>query len=69
MFAPSASLSLNCVASSLRSMNATIFYACSLAKNPAGFEEIRDRVWRLRRQVLDHRTNFEAGNFGALFRR
>jgi tetratricopeptide (TPR) repeat protein len=44
------------------------YLLCVLAgEDPAGFEEMRDRVWRLRRQVLDHRTNFEAGNFGALF--
>src|SRR5271157_978960 len=37
------------------------------AEEPVGLEAISDRVWRRRRHMLDHRANFEAGNFGALF--
>ena len=44
------------------------YLLCMLTgEEPAGLEAIRDRVWRHRRQVLDHRANFEAGNLGALF--
>ena len=44
------------------------YLLCMLAdEEPAGLEAVRDRVWRHRRHILDHRANFEAGNFGALF--
>ena len=44
------------------------YFLCMLAgEEPVGLEAVRDRVWRHRRHILDHRANFEAGNFGALF--
>jgi hypothetical protein len=44
------------------------YLLCVLAgEEPAGLEEMRDRVWRHRKQVLDYRANFEAGNVGELF--
>jgi tetratricopeptide (TPR) repeat protein len=44
------------------------YLLCMLAgEEPVGLEAVRDRVWRHRRHILDHRANFEAGNFGALF--
>ena len=44
------------------------YLLCMLAgEEPVGLETVRDRVWRHRRHILDHRANFEAGNFGALF--
>jgi tetratricopeptide (TPR) repeat protein len=44
------------------------YLLCMLAdEEPAGLEAVRDRVWRRRRHILDHRANCEAGNFGALF--
>jgi len=44
------------------------YLLCMLAgEEPAGLEVLRDRIWQRRRHMLDHRANFEAGNFGALF--